>query len=189
MASSENEPHSSHDPLYQENFTPLDLSEKPDLPSDDPEDFEEVQPFSQTWLWILMGLETVAILLPLIITSQPWYLYLMTAVIMVLTLSLLGSLKLQTRIDEEGIHYRMTPFHWKDQLIPWSDIDSVEVRQYSPIKEYGGWGIRFGRNGRAYNVTGNMGIQVVKKNGKRILIGTQQAEEAKQRLDQFPMMV
>ncbi|MDQ3018100.1 MAG: hypothetical protein M3R25_15420 [Bacteroidota bacterium] len=189
MAFEENKSDKGTSPEYKEDIPSIHLSHRMDLPSDHPEDFEEVQPFSQTWLWILMGVETVALILPLIITGQPWYTFLMMAIIMVITLSLLGSLKLQTGINNEGIHYRMTPFHRKDQFIPWSAIDSVQVRQYSPIGEYGGWGIRFGLNGRAYNVKGNMGIQLVKKDGKRILIGTQRPEEAQQRLERIQLTV
>ena len=189
MASLENDRNSSHDPMDQEKYVPLDLSQKLDLPFDNPGIFNEEQSFSQVWLWVLLGIETVAMFLPLLITGQPWYMFLVMGCIMVLTLSIMGSLKLRTRIDDEGIHYRMIPFHRKDQTIPWAEIDSVHVRKYSPIVEYGGWGMRYGRNGRALNVKGDQGIQVIKKNGKRILIGTQQADNAKQWLDQFPLTV
>jgi hypothetical protein len=57
-------------------------------------------------------------------------------------------------------------------------VASIEVRKYSPIKEYGGWGFRYGfKNGKAYNISGNMGLQLILKNGDRILIGTQKPEE------------
>lgn len=53
------------------------------------------------------------------------------------------------------------------------------MRTYSPIKEYGGWGYRITlKNGKAFNVTGNKGIQLVLKSGKKLLIGTQQESEA-----------
>ena len=53
-----------------------------------------------------------------------------------------------------------------------------EARTYRPILEYGGWGIRYtmGR-GWAYNVSGNQGVQLELASGKRILIGSQRAEE------------
>jgi len=61
----------------------------------------------------------------------------------------------------------------------------VFVRKYSPLFEYGGWGLRWSLNGKAVNVRGNMGIQVVLKNGSRILIGTSNPEDAKMALDSF----
>ena len=47
---------------------------------------------------------------------------------------------------------------------------------YNPIAEYGGLGIRFGPNGKAYNVSGNTGLQVILKNKSKVLIGTNDAE-------------
>lgn len=52
-------------------------------------------------------------------------------------------------------------------------IRHSEVRTYSPLKEYGGWGIRYGSNGKAYNVSGNQGVQLEFRDGKRLLVGSQ----------------
>lgn len=96
-----------------------------------------------------------------------------------LVLLLLFSLQLKTEIDERGIHYRFIPFHFKDQTIPWNEIQDCYVRTYSPIMEYGGWGYRISlKKGKAFNVSGNKGIQIVLKSGKKILIGTQNGSEA-----------
>jgi hypothetical protein len=53
------------------------------------------------------------------------------------------------------------------------------VRQYSAITEYGGWGLRLGLfgKGQAYNVSGDKGIQLEFTNNKKLLIGTNKAEE------------
>ncbi|NVL91956.1 MAG: hypothetical protein HWN71_02845 [Desulfobacterales bacterium] len=48
---------------------------------------------------------------------------------------------------------------------------------YNPLKDYGGWGIRYGRGGRAYNVSGNRGVYLELSNGKSLLIGSLQPEE------------
>ncbi|MHC4386604.1 MAG: hypothetical protein ACYSUG_06395, partial [Planctomycetota bacterium] len=57
------------------------------------------------------------------------------------------------------------------------DIETIYPRLYSPIAEYGGWGIRFGKSGGAYNLRGSQGIQLILKNGKNFLIGTQQPDD------------
>lgn len=86
-------------------------------------------------------------------------------------------LELKTRIDEQGIHYKFWPFFgWRHRI--WSELQSVEVRQYKPLLEYGGWGLRLGMKGWAYNMAGNKGIQLVLQNGDRLLLGTQKPEEA-----------
>jgi hypothetical protein len=48
---------------------------------------------------------------------------------------------------------------------------------FRPIMEYGGWGIRRGANGWAYNVSGNRGVRLVFRDGSTFLIGSQRAEE------------
>jgi hypothetical protein len=45
------------------------------------------------------------------------------------------------------------------------------------LKEYGGWGIRMGRNNKAYNVSGNIGIQIIFNDESKLLIGTNEPEE------------
>jgi hypothetical protein len=104
-------------------------------------------------------------------------------------MAILGALNLYTRIDAEGVHFRMKPFHLREQTIAWEEIDQIHVRKYSPIMEYGGWGIRYGRNGKAFNVRGDYGIQIVKKNGKRVLIGTQRPDEVARHLSTHPLLV
>lgn len=81
----------------------------------------------------------------------------------------------KTEIDSSNIKLTIKPF--VNKQISFSDLESWSVRTYKPIKEYGGWGIRFGRNGSAYNIRGNKGLQLVLKNGKKILIGTQKDSE------------
>lgn len=85
---------------------------------------------------------------------------------------------LETEIDEFYISYKFFPFHFSKKKIYWEDIQRAYVRKYSPIGEFGGWGVRYSfRGGKAFNVSGNMGLQLELKNGKKILIGTQRSEE------------
>ncbi len=85
--------------------------------------------------------------------------------------------ELTTQIDREGIHYRFFPFHFKFHLIPREMIDKAEVVTYKPLRDYGGWGIRFGSKGKAYNVRGDKGLQLSLQNGRQILFGTQKEQE------------
>ncbi len=75
------------------------------------------------------------------------------------------------------IFCRVLCFPFKKEAIPFSEIAKCDARQYSPIKEYGGWGIRYGTKGMAYNVSGDRGVQLELTNGKRLLIGSQRSEE------------
>ncbi|WP_179349472.1 hypothetical protein [Winogradskyella pacifica] len=153
--------------------------------------FKEEQRFNQPWLIILI---LMSLLVPIGIIIKTYIedpnsfstselLSIIGAII--LASSILFLFKLSTRIDEEGIHYQFFPFHWSYKTIKWNAIDNAYVRTYSPLSEYGGWGIRgtaiwnTSSKGKALNVSGDVGIQITLKTGKNLLIGTQHEENAK----------
>ncbi|MBL86550.1 MAG: hypothetical protein CMO82_07820 [Winogradskyella sp.] len=81
------------------------------------------------------------------------------------------------------MRYKFFPFQLKFKLLPWNEIKTANVRTYDAITEFGGWGLKGGAlwnksKGRAINVSGDIGIQLQLKNGKKLLIGTQKKEEA-----------
>jgi hypothetical protein len=85
--------------------------------------------------------------------------------------------KLETVICETGIAVGFFPFHKDFRLYSWQEIEKCYVRVYSPIGEFGGWGLRgLGKN-RAFNVSGNNGLQLVLKDDSKLLIGTQKPDE------------
>jgi hypothetical protein len=88
------------------------------------------------------------------------------------------SISLKTIINENGInaHFKGIPFC--NKKFNWDEIQSMSVIEYSPLTDYGGWGVRMGFNGWCYNVSGKIGIKLTRTNGKPFLIGTQQKEEA-----------
>lgn len=89
--------------------------------------------------------------------------------------------KLVTEIWTDGIRYKFPPLVRKMKYIPLTEIASAEVTKYRPVIEFGGWGWRKRFIGRktAYNVSGNIGIRVIRKNGSQVLFGTHQQEEMK----------
>jgi len=87
-------------------------------------------------------------------------------------------LKLETEVRPDGLYVRYVPFHIHSKRFGPEDLSEYYARQYKPIREYGGWGIRCSlRNGKAYNVSGNKSVQLVLSSGKKLLIGSQKADE------------
>ena len=86
---------------------------------------------------------------------------------------------MKTIVNSEGIciHIWMCPFYTKTKTFLWEDISHVYIRKYRPLWEYGGWGFRNGLGGIAYNMSGNIGLQIVMQNNKKVLIGTNRSEE------------
>lgn len=96
-----------------------------------------------------------------------------------LTFLLLMNIRLDSRIDEVGIHYRFIPFINKWRTIPKSQIRSIEVISYSPISDFGGWGIKGNRTTKAYSIIGDKGLSILAGEKKKIMIGTQKDAELK----------
>ena len=84
--------------------------------------------------------------------------------------------KLRVDVRPSGLWVRMVPLT-RQRCFGWETIRSAEARTYRPIREYGGWGVRWGRAGKAYNVHGNRGVQLELEGGKRLLIGSQHADQ------------
>lgn len=149
--------------------------------------FTETQRFRQWWLIVILVVVNLIAISALYFSLQEPIAndQLTTAEIILvigagplLSIILILIPKLETRIQEDGIYIKFFPFHWSYKIYKWSDISKAYVRQYNPLGEYGGWGIRFGfGNGKAYNVSGNTGLQLELHNGKKVLIGTNRPDE------------
>lgn len=139
--------------------------------------FTESQRFRQPWVWALM-------LFCLFVVA---YSRQLAGVIVVVTVSILfWVLTLETLINKDGISFRWLPFQRRYRLIKWGEIDRIIVRQYAPIAEFGGWGMKYSFKATAHTVSGHYGVQIWKNGRKRsLLIGTQQPDEIRVRLAQF----
>lgn len=148
--------------------------------------FEESQSFSQWWLYLILGIVFITILIqlfrePIILSEKETNMMLLFVVAPVILVSIfIFSLSLNTRIDSSGISVHWKPFKFLNRHYTWKEMTQCYVRIYSPIREYGGWGLRgLGRN-QAWNVSGKTGIQIIGKSGKKFLIGTRESDQAKQ---------
>lgn len=139
--------------------------------------YRESQKFNQWWVWLIL-FATLSLG-----NWAGYYEYMngggatgliISAAISTLALILMAVLELRTTVTTDGIQIGFWPFHKK--RIFRSEIESARVRKYAPIGEYGGWGYRVGKAGTAYNMMGDQGLQLVLKDGKQILIGTQNPE-------------
>jgi hypothetical protein len=140
--------------------------------------FRETQSFPR-WL-VLFPLVPLGFIWTLIYVDSPsWIDFGLTGFIFLGTACLLIFSKLETEVRRDGLYVRFAPFHFRFHYFAFADIASVTARRYSPIGEYGGWGLRYGLGGvgRAYNVSGDKGVQLVFRDGQRLLIGSQHAEE------------
>jgi hypothetical protein len=118
--------------------------------------FEESQKFNQWWLILLLSIVTLVVIVAFVFML---------------------SSKLETQIKDDGIYVRFYPRHKEYKHYTWHELKAVYVRDYSPITEYGGWGLKGFGDDKALNVSGKVGLQLVFNDGKKLLIGTQRSKE------------
>jgi hypothetical protein len=81
---------------------------------------------------------------------------------------LLFTIKLNVIVYSEGLSFTFPPFIIKPKLFKWDDIESMELMNINPLKEFGGWGLRYGRLGTAYTTRGKYILHVKLKNSKSV---------------------
>jgi hypothetical protein len=149
--------------------------------------YKESQRFTQWWMWALMILGTAAFVYALAQSGafsgqdEPGAETAATLALvgLLLAIALFVGMRLDIQINESAVYYRFFPFQRRFKFCEWSEVESVDIREYKPLTEYGGWGIRFKLRGKgwAYSVSGNKGLQLELKNGKRLLLGTQRPDD------------
>ncbi len=149
--------------------------------------FQETQRFTQWWIWLIhIGILAIFFtgIYIQIIKSEPFgdkpmsdLGLVISNIFMILLVALFLSFNLKTQITHNKIYFKFFPFHIKEREYLISDIQEMEVVKYSPIGDYGGWGIRGFGNDKAFNVKGNKGLKIIFKDGTKRLIGTQKPEE------------
>ncbi|TPE43997.1 DUF6141 family protein [Pontibacter mangrovi] len=150
--------------------------------------YRERQRFRQLWLWVVvLGVAAIfwvgfvyqvlmgglygnrpvpdvqlSILFVLVGLGLPYFFY---------------SMSLTTEVQPGQVLVRFWPFHIKPVRIPLHLVRDYERVTYNPIGDYGGWGIRWGFKGKAYNMSGNEGVKLYFYNKGPLLIGSQNAGE------------
>lgn len=152
--------------------------------------FEEQQRFNQWWLYAIFAMVLIVIVGGIYKSSEGFQniedpVSVLLSLTALLPMAFILLLRQDTRIDSEGITTKFFPMGFSRKFFPWKEMKEVYVRKYSPIAEYGGWGIRGIGRRKAYNVVGNLGIQIVAKDKKRFLIGTQKPDAARAVINQY----
>jgi hypothetical protein len=146
--------------------------------------FKEEQNYRGTWMmYLILMVEAPSLILvtTVVLSSEPNEKEAILGLIiffmvLILVFLLFMNLQLTTRIDEKGIHFKYFPFSkWK--TIPKSQIKTMEVISFNPLADFGGWGVKGNKTTKVYTIFGNLGLLIDCGEKKKILIGTQKAQE------------
>ena len=157
--------------------------------------FKERQKFNQLWIWITIILTSIPVFVLFFVATYKQIIQgvqfgnnpmsntgliiatISTLSLVILLLLLFGFAKLTTTIDKQAIRFKFFPFQRKSMHIDWNEVNEYQVIKYNPIGDFGGWGIRKRGNRKVYNVAGNIGLLLILKSGKEMLLGTKKGDE------------
>ncbi len=156
--------------------------------------YKEEQRFNQAWVFIILILTALGSTVPFLVgiyvqevLHRPWgnnpvktgllvFFFIFHFIIMGGLILLFIKMRLIVEIRKDAVCYQYPPIINKWRAIRKEDIKDFEVRKYKPVREFGGWGIKSGSKKKAYTVSGNIGLQLYIKNGRKILFGTRRKQ-------------
>jgi hypothetical protein len=94
----------------------------------------------------------------------------------------LVTIKLATRVQRGKLSISLRGL-WTVRRIALADVSKIEVIAYRPVEDYGGYGIRLSKRGRAYIASGDRGVRLTFAKGGSILIGSQIPEKLAQAVE------
>ncbi len=135
---------------------------------------------------VLMGAAVAALGLAMLSSQHPqsdpaafWIIIPLGLIAPLAAAALIWFYRMDTRVCSDGLYVRCFPLHRRFRRFAPAEIAESRARTYRPLVEYGGWGIRGSLTGagRAYNVSGNEGVQLIFTNGRKLLIGSRRPQQ------------
>jgi hypothetical protein len=128
-----------------------------------------------TWIGRVSSPVAFIIAVPLVVLSvimvvlaQAWVMLAIAVAVMLLVVTLSSFV---IRVDRAGVTIRST-LGWPRYRIPLDEVVRADVTQVSPLKDFGGWGWRVGREGRVGVVLRKGESLLVERTGGRSIVVT-----------------
>ena len=139
--------------------------------------FSEIQRiprgFSYTILIIMILVDSLAVTIAP--PSEKLVAMIVTMLPLILVSVLLIAVSMETKIENNQLSIK-TLFFIKS-TIPLNNIISSEVITYRPLRDFGGFGVRYAQGGVMYNMHGKQAVKLTLKDNKIIYIGTQKPQD------------
>ena len=122
---------------------------------------------------VIAGIFIIALILNLILQKGNFSSIataLFVGIVICIIAGIFSDIRLVTQIRTDGIYVRFIPFEFSFSIYSWDSIQEIYIKKFDPLTA--GIGIRWSPGGKAYIFSGDTGIQIVFKNGSKLLIGT-----------------
>jgi hypothetical protein len=148
--------------------------------------FRETQSFRLGYARIALAMPPAALAIVScrqIFWNRPWGnppvsnsdLLFLTILILLVYIRLI-TVRLVTELRPEQLSVAMKGL-WRRTRVAVADIRAAAAVEYDPVVEYRGYGVRMGPRGQAYIASGSQAVQLELGDGRKLLVGSQQAKE------------
>jgi hypothetical protein len=100
--------------------------------------------------------------------------FLATAVVLPVSVAFAS---LRTVVDDDGAKLRLVPLQLRPRVVRFEDIVDVDRTSVSALRDYGGVGIRLGRDSWAYIVTSGEAVRIERADQPDVVVGSAMREE------------
>ena len=90
---------------------------------------------------------------------------------------------LDVEVRANNLFVAFGPVHLVRRRIRYSDIKAMRGVTYRPIREFGGWGVRWRGRKTAWTIRGNEAVKVTLQNGKEVYVGSRFARRLAGRIE------
>ena len=94
-------------------------------------------------------------------------------------------MKLIITINKEGIFYQYRPFHFSAKKIDWTDVKEYQIIEINPMKDFGGFGIKYTANKKGYIINKGPALEIIKANDKTIVVNISDKEDVEKAIANF----
>ena len=116
----------------------------------------------------IIGVPVAVAIVVIAVTTGLWWLL---AEVGVIVLLFIGLSSFVVRVDDQGLSIRST-VGWPRTRVPLDEVVRADVATVSPVRDFGGWGWRTGRDGRVGIVLRKGEALLVQRTGDRSIVVT-----------------
>ena len=85
-------------------------------------------------------------------------------------------------VETAGVRVGLGRMRLLRAYIPFEEVTRIESVTYQPLKEFGGWGLRGGKQKRAWTARGNRAVVLSTHGGRQIYIGSDEPSKLEGRI-------
>ena len=125
-----------------------------------------------------LALVSIVTIVAVVLSAPPLFTVLYSGILLLIVLLVASTMFWRVRVTDRGLVVR-SALGIPRFIVPIEEVDEAKVITVNPVRDFGGWGLRWGGNGRFGIVThSGEAIEIRRTNGKFLVVTVDGAEQA-----------